>query len=171
MSALIFFWCYVLLNTPALEKEGMWCSSLKTNLRYLEEILNNDRNYLDKYGHLSHYPELCWTVPKFSANYLKVNVAEQYQEDWGFSKKWSVAHYVQDERVWLTPQNCLLGKPRVSCGVPLRVISYSVRREGGNGNNKEVNEAGQSVYVHPKPIFKSQRCSNEQTPALMEIIF
>lgn len=53
---------------------------------------------------------------KFSANYLKVNVVKQYRENWGFSKKWSVSHYVRDERVidtvelltWET-QSVLLG--------------------------------------------------------------
>lgn len=82
-------------------------------LRCLKQILNNDKSYLDKCGHLSHYLELHWTVPMFSANYLQVNVAKQYQKDWGFSEKQSIARYVQDERVWLTRSDHLLVRPSV----------------------------------------------------------
>lgn len=48
-------------------------------LRCLEQILNNDKNYSDRCGHLSCYLELHLAFSMFSANYLQVNVAEQYQ--------------------------------------------------------------------------------------------
>ena len=126
------------------------------HLRYLEQIFNNDRNCFDQSGQVSLITrKLHWTVPKFSANYLKVNVAEQDKEDWSFSKKWSVAQHVRDKRVWLAPWACSLARPRVSRGVPLRAASCSVGLKGGNGNGREVDEAGQSAYRHSNTVFKS----------------
>lgn len=80
MPARFLLMCSV-STSPSFGEGGRGVFLSAHHLGYLEQTLNNDRNYLDEGGHLSNYSELHWTVPKFSAHYLKVNVAEQYQDD------------------------------------------------------------------------------------------
>lgn len=52
-------------------------------------------------------------------------------------------------------EELLAGKTHSVPSLPLGAVSWSGRLEGGNGNDRDGDEAGQSVDMHPKTIFKS----------------